>query len=70
MDAENEMYYLGWGGASPDEGYAGKYDEVALFADTLSLMDITLIMTKGIEAYTAVMPSGKLTATWGTLKSL
>ncbi len=69
MDGGNEAYYLGWGGVSGDEGYAGKYDEVALFADTLSLMDINLLITKGVEAYAAVMPSGKLTATWGTLKS-
>jgi hypothetical protein len=68
MDAENEMYYLGWGTASAGERYAGKYDEVVVFRETLSRDDLRVIMTQGVQRFVAVISSGKLTTTWGMLK--
>jgi len=68
MDAENEMYYLGWGTASAGERYAGKYDEVVVFRETLSRDDLRVIMTQGVQRFVAVTSSGKLTTTWGMLK--
>ena len=68
MDGENEFYYLGWGGASGGEGYAGQYDEVAVFAETLSQEDLDTLMTIGVRLFAAVTSSGKLTTTWGALK--
>lgn len=69
MDAENEFYYLGWGGASANEGYAGKYDEVVVFTETLSQKDLNDLMTLGVEQFVTVAPSGSLTTTWGMLKT-
>lgn len=69
MDAENEMYYLGWGAAVAGESYAGKYDEVVVFRETLSKDDLQIIMIQGVERFTAVTSSGKLTTTWGKTKS-
>jgi len=68
MDAENEMYYLGWGTAVAGECYAGKYDEVVVFRETLSKDDLGVIMTQGVQRFIAVASPGKLTTTWGMLK--
>jgi len=69
MDAENELYYLGWGTASAGEGYAGQYDEVAVFNETLSQKDLNDLMTRGVKLFAAVTSSGKLTTAWGMLKT-
>lgn len=68
MDGENEMYYLGWGTASADECYAGKYDEVIVLRETLSTKEIADLMVMGVLRFIAVDAAGKLTATWGMLR--
>ncbi len=68
MDAENEIYYLGWGSASGGEGYAGKYDEVVVWRETLSKKDLTDLMLLGVPDFVAVEAAGKLATAWGTLK--
>ncbi|MFC1713977.1 LamG domain-containing protein [Candidatus Poribacteria bacterium] len=68
MDGENDMYYLGWGTASAGESYAGKYDEVAIWRETLSRKDLTDLMLSGVPDFVAVAAAGKLTITWGTLR--
>jgi len=69
MDGENETYYLGWGTASASERYAGKYDEVVVFPESLSQSDLNIVMSQGVKRFSAVTPSGKLTTTWSSLKS-
>ena len=68
MDAENEMYYLGWGTASAGERYAGQYDEVVIFRETLSKGDLNALMTEGVLRFVAVTSSGKLATTWAMLR--
>jgi hypothetical protein len=68
MDGENEMYYLGWGTASADECYAGKYDEVVILRETLSTKEIADLMVMGVLRFIAVDAADRLTATWGLLK--
>lgn len=70
MDAENEFYYLGWGGVSAGEGYSGKYDEVAVYTEALSQKDLATLITVGVKSFADVTSSGKLTTTWGVLKKL
>ena len=47
----------------------GGLDEVGIFNVALSEADIKGIMTKGLASVSAVFPSGKVTTTWGLIKS-
>jgi len=47
----------------------GTIDEVAVFDTALSVEDLEAIRTKGIAGALAVSPSGKLGATWASLKT-
>ena len=69
MDGENEFYYLGWGGASAGESYAGMYDEVVVFAETLDKADLNVIINRGVPQFVAVESPGKMTTTWGGIRS-
>jgi hypothetical protein len=51
--------------------YKGLIDEVALFKAALTPDDVKRIMTRGLEralGMTIVSPSGKLAATWASIK--
>ncbi len=53
------------------EYYNGLIDEFAIFNVALTEDDIKTIMDKGLAralGIAAVSPSGKLTATWGSIK--
>jgi len=47
----------------------GIIDEVGVFNVALPLNGIEKIMTSGLKSTTAVFPSSKLTATWGSIKN-
>ena len=52
--------------------YKGIIDDVAVFTEALTKSDIKSIMTKGLGValgITAVSPSGKLAATWASIKA-
>ena len=49
--------------------YTGSIDEVAVFNVVLGEDDINIIITKGLKAIAAVLPGGKLTTTWGSIKA-
>jgi hypothetical protein len=54
----------------PRAQVTGLIDEVAIFNVVLTESDIQAIMNRGLErAISAVFPSGKLTTTWGLIKS-
>jgi len=58
----------GWAGSH----LTGVIDEVAIFNITLTENDIQTIMDDGLEkatGMTAVSPAGKLTTTWGLVRS-
>jgi hypothetical protein len=62
----------GKGGADYGKPFNGKMDEVAIFNATLAKADIESVMNDGLErvlGLTAVQPSGKLAANWGSIKS-
>jgi hypothetical protein len=65
---------IGSGKGAGDYGkpFNGKIDEVAIFKAALAKADIESIMNDGVEkvlGLTAVQPSGKLAANWGSIKS-
>ncbi|MDE0313573.1 MAG: LamG domain-containing protein [Candidatus Poribacteria bacterium] len=49
--------------------FSGVLDEVAIFNTALDVDDINDIMTKGLEDALAVSPLGRLTTTWGNIKT-
>lgn len=58
-----------WGGGCDD--FDGSIDDVGIFNKVLTEGDINSIMNNGLEeAGSAVLPSGKLTSTWGRPKHL
>ena len=64
----NNPWYIGY---KPSHKIAGLMDEVAVFNLALSADDIKTIMDEGLErvlGITAVDPSGKLAASWGSVK--
>ncbi|MBM3235794.1 LamG domain-containing protein [Candidatus Poribacteria bacterium] len=63
-DGGNATYHFGGEGG---ESYAGAIDEAAVFSRALSEDEINKYLG-GIKA-AAVVPKGKLTAIWGTLKT-
>ena len=48
--------------------YTGILDEVGIFREALSGDEINNIMSKGLAGIAAVSPSGKLAATWASIK--
>jgi hypothetical protein len=65
---------IGSGKGAGDYGrpFNGKIDEVAIFNAALVKADIESVMNNGLErvlGLTAVQPSGKLAANWGSIKS-
>ena len=49
--------------------YSGIFDEVAFFSVALTEADIKTLMNKGLKSALSVYPAGKLTTTWGNIKS-
>ena len=49
--------------------YSGQFDEIAFFSVALTEDDINVAMTKGLKSALAVYPAGKLTTTWGNIKT-
>ncbi|MCY4569529.1 MAG: hypothetical protein OXD49_14625 [Candidatus Poribacteria bacterium] len=49
--------------------YSGQFDDIAFFSVALTGDDIKVIMTKGLKSALAVYPAGKLTTTWGNIKT-
>ena len=49
--------------------FSGLFDEIAFFSVALTEDDIKVIMTKGLKSALAVYPAGKLTTTWGNIKT-
>ena len=49
--------------------FTGLFDEIAFFSVALTGDDIKVIMTKGLKSALAVYPAGKLTTTWGNIKT-
>jgi hypothetical protein len=48
----------------------GSVDEVAIFDRALSEAEINELMNNGVKAGLAVNASGKLAATWGTIRAI
>lgn len=48
--------------------YTGSIDELAVFNVALDEGDIEIIATEGLGSLAAVLPTGKLTTTWGNIK--
>ena len=49
--------------------YSGQFDDIAFFSVALTEDDINVAMTKGLKSALAVYPAGKLTTTWGNIKT-
>ena len=49
--------------------FSGLFDEIAFFSVALTEDDIEVVMTKGLKSALAVYPAGKLTTTWGNIKT-
>ena len=49
--------------------WGGIIDEVAIFRKALSQTEIQRIMESGLEAASAVLPVGKLTTAWASIKT-
>ncbi len=48
--------------------YTGSIDEVAVFNVALDEDDLEIIVAEGLRFLAAVLPTGKLTTTWGNIK--
>ena len=57
-------FLLKWG-----QHYKGLMDEVAFFNVMLTAADIKGVMNKGLKTSLAVSSTGKLTTSWGSLKT-
>ncbi len=49
--------------------FSGLFDEIAFFSVALTEDDIEVVMTKGLKSALSVYPAGKLTTTWGNIKT-
>jgi len=63
--APNEVTIGTWAG----EAWPGIVDEVRLWSRVLTAKEIQESMNKGQAEFTAVQPGGKLTTSWGSIKS-
>ena len=59
-----------WIGARPgDVAATGLFDDVGFFTSALSEAEVNDVMDNGLVGYAAVEAAGKVTTTWGLLKS-
>jgi len=69
---ENPIHIAAYQFGNPigvDRAYTGLLDELILFNVALSQEDIRALMNNGFSGVLAVSSAGKLTTTWGNLKS-
>lgn len=65
IDITNNSIKIGTGNVG---FYTGSIDEVAVFNAVLEEDDLKTLVNKGLRDITAVLPSEKLTTTWGSVK--
>jgi hypothetical protein len=68
-DGGNEVHYLGDTPFSAGQFYSGVIDDFAILTRPLTEAEIKSIMGRGVEAFTAIEPAGKLATKWAILKS-
>ncbi len=67
INSEDNPVWIGNDGYQ--QHFSGILDEIAIFNAALDESDIMDVMNKGLASISAVYPSGKMTETWGKIKS-